>query len=181
MMWWRRRSIHTALGAAALIAMALLMRSDNEPSGAASLPSAPRFTAWTMDAPRELRSLDDYAGHPVLLNVWATWCDPCREEMPSLERLYRDYGPRGLRIVAVSIDDAGNEALIREFVRDHNLTFDILHDTKSDIMSLYRLLGVPQTFLISRDRRIVATRFVADWSSAASRALVDSLMRVTGS
>ncbi|MGQ0642562.1 MAG: peroxiredoxin family protein [Gemmatimonadaceae bacterium] len=179
-MWLRRRWKHGALGAVAVVAVALLMRSDNEPSGAASLQTAPRFTAWTLDTPGELRSLDDYAGHAVLLNVWATWCDPCREEMPSLERLHRDYGPRGLRIVAISIDDAGNEELIREFVRDHNLTFDILHDPKSDIMSLYGVLGVPQTFLISRDRRIVATRFVADWSSAASRALIDSLMRVTG-
>ncbi len=181
MLWIRQRWKHAALGAAAVVALALLMRSDDGPSGPASPQTAPRFVAWTLDAQRLMRSLDDYAGHPVLLNVWATWCDPCREEMPSIERLHRDYHPRGLRIVAVSIDDAGNEELIREFAKNHDLTFDILHDPKSDIMPQYRVLGVPQTFLISRDRQIVATRFVADWSSPASRALVDSLMRVGGS
>ena len=95
-----------------------------------------------------------------------------------MDRLYRDYRDRGLRVVAVSIDEAGSDALIREFVQDHGLTFDILHDAKSNIMSLYGVLGVPQTFLISRGGKIVANRFAADWSSAESRSLVDSLLRI---
>ncbi|MEW5919020.1 MAG: TlpA disulfide reductase family protein [Gemmatimonadota bacterium] len=176
-MWMRRRWKGLALGAAALVAVSVFVVSDNGSSSAISRQTAPRFAAWTLDSPPQMRSLDDYEGQPILLNVWATWCDPCREEMPSMERLHRDYAPRGLRIVAVSIDDPGNEPLIREFVQQHQLTFDILHDPKSDIMAQYGVIGVPQTFLISRERRIMATRFVADWNSATSRALIDSLMQ----
>jgi peroxiredoxin len=168
-----------AIAAAAISASFLLMRSRAVvviSPGAA----APRFVASTLDSLPVQRSLDDYAGHPVLLNVWATWCDPCREEMPSLETLYSDYRQGGLRIVAISIDDAGNESLIREFAQENRLSFDILHDPNGRIMSLYQVRGVPQTFLIARDRRIIATRFAADWSSDASRALVDSLMRAGG-
>jgi thiol-disulfide isomerase/thioredoxin len=172
--WLRRRWKESSLGAAGIAAAALWIASADGPGGQVL---APRFVAWSIDSTPVQRSLNDFAGHPILLNVWATWCDPCREEMPSLERLYRDYGPRGLRIVAVSIDDRGNEDLIREFVREHDLTFDILHDPKGSIMPLYLVVGVPQTFLIARDRRIIATRYVADWSSPSSRALVDSLMR----
>lgn len=97
-----------------------------------------------------------------------------------METLYSDYRQGGLRIVAISIDDAGNESLIREFAQENRLSFDILHDPNGRIMSLYQVRGVPQTFLIARDRRIIATRFAADWSSDASRALVDSLMRAGG-
>jgi cytochrome c biogenesis protein CcmG/thiol:disulfide interchange protein DsbE len=173
----RRRWVHGALAAVAIASLILLMRSG----GAPSVATAPRFVARTIDSVSALRSLDDYAGHPLLLNVWATWCDPCREEMPSLERLYRDYRVRGLRIAAISIDDADKDPLIREFVAEHDLTFDILHDAKSSIMDLYGVRGVPQTFLISRAGEIVATRFVADWSSVSSRALIDSLLRVGSS
>ncbi|MGH7712971.1 MAG: TlpA disulfide reductase family protein [Gemmatimonadaceae bacterium] len=161
-----------------VVAVIVVMLRSSAADSVSSVRRAPRFVAWTVDSLPTERSLDDYAGYPLLLNVWATWCDPCREEMPSMDRLYRDYRDRGLRVVAVSIDEAGNESLIREFVGDHGLTFDILHDAKSDIMSLYGVLGVPQTFLISRRGEIVANRFAADWSSAESRALVDSLLRI---
>ena len=58
---------------------------------------APRFVAMTLDRTPVARTLDDYAGHPILLNIWATWCDPCREEMPSLQRLHESYKDRGLK------------------------------------------------------------------------------------
>jgi thiol-disulfide isomerase/thioredoxin len=177
--WW----LHGVLGVAAMASVVLLMRSGGAPLPATEGRRAPRFVAATIDSVPVERSLDDYAGRAVLLNVWATWCDPCRDEMPSLERLYRDYAPRGLRIVAISIDDAGQDALIREFVSEHGLTFDILHDRggRTGIMTLYPVRGVPQTFLISRGGEIVATRFAADWSSASSRALVDSVLRLGSS
>ena len=163
-----------AIGGAALV---LWPAMRHAPAPVAAGQSAPHFVALTLDAVPARRSLDDYAGQPLLLNVWATWCDPCREEMPGLQRLYQDYRPRGLRIVAVSIDDPGNEPLIREFVREHGLTFDILRSPGSEIMTQYLVRGVPETFLISPKGEIVGTRFAADWSTAESRALVDSLVR----
>ncbi len=163
--------------AAAVIAVAIVIARHRSANPGASSWRVPPFDAWTIDSLPTRRSLDDYAGQAILLNVWATWCDPCREEMPSIERLYQAYRDRGLRVVAVSIDDAGSAPLIREFVQEHHLTFDILHDPKSSIMRLYGVLGVPQTFLISRGGEIFRSRFVADWSSAESRALIDSLLR----
>ena len=138
--------------------------------------SAPAFVAATLDRPAQTRRLADYAGHPILLNLWATWCLPCREEMPSLERLYRDDGPRGLRIVAVSVDDPSAGATIRDFVQGYGLTFDVLHDRRSRVMPAYQVRGVPETFLISAAGVIVGTQYARDWSSPASRALVDSLL-----
>lgn len=138
--------------------------------------SAPEFNAVTLDSVPRARTLADFRGSPVLLNVWATWCDPCREEMPSMQRLFDAYKDKGLRVVAVSVDDRGNEGLIREFVAEHHLTFDILHQGAFNMMATYQVRGVPQTFLISRTGELVATRFVADWSSAESRQLVDRLL-----
>ena len=137
---------------------------------------APRFVASTLDEAPRTRTLDDYRGRPVLLNVWATWCDGCREEMPSLQLLYDAYRDRGLQVVAVSIDDPGSAELIREFAAEHKLTFDMLHDGKAAIMSQYEVRGVPETFLISAAGEIRGTRFVADWSSAESRAMVERLL-----
>jgi thiol-disulfide isomerase/thioredoxin len=151
---------------------ALLLR----PAAGPPLAEAPRFVAHAIDSAASERTLDHYRGQPLLLNVWATWCDPCREEMPSMERLYQRYAARGLRIAAVSIDDADQLPLVREFVAEHRLTFDILHSRGSAIMSQYPVRGVPQTFLISRGGRLLGSRFAADWMSPPYLALVDSLL-----
>lgn len=142
----------------------------------ASGAAAPRFVATTIDTAPHPRSLDDYRGRPLLLNVWATWCDPCREEMPSFQRLYDAYRDRGLQVVAVSVDNAGDEGLIREFVAEHKLTFPVLLDSRSAIMTQYQVRGVPQTFLISATGEIRGTRFAGDWSDAEHRALVERLL-----
>lgn len=155
-----------------------LLRTDAPEDAARSKRGvrAPSFTAFTLDSLPARRTFADYQGQPVILNVWATWCDPCREEMPGFERLYRDYQSRGLRIVAVSIDDEGARQLVRDFVREHGLTFDILQDPGSDIMAAFAVRGVPETFLIARSGQIVARRYVADWDAPANRMLVDSLL-----
>ncbi len=159
----------------ALIALGWALTRPAQPAGARA-PAAPTFVAQTLDSVAVPRTGADYAGMPMLLNVWATWCDPCREEMPSLQRLHESHGPRGLKVVAVSVDDRGNEGLIREFVASYGLTFDILHDPSSAIMDSLKVRGVPSTYLINRRGELVATRFVEDWSSSQNRALVDSLL-----
>ena len=98
---------------------------------------APDFNAFTLDSvPREKR-LADYRGKVLMINVWATWCLPCRVEMPSIEALNKAYGPKGLKIVAVSIDDPGTDATIRAFVKQYGLTFEVLHDPQGRISDLY--------------------------------------------
>ena len=138
---------------------------------------APEIRAVTLDEISEERTLADYRGEVVLLNVWATWCGPCEAEMPSMERLHRSYADSGLRIVAVSIDEPGSEETIRAFVAKYDLTFDILHDPAKVITRAYRTTGVPETFVIGRDGVIRRKTYVQDWNSPANRALISQLVR----
>jgi len=139
---------------------------------------APDFRAVTVDSTAaRARSLDDYRGQVVLLNIWATWCGPCRIEMPSIEALQREMAPRGLRIVAVSVDDPGQAARIREFVRQFGLTFDILHDGSGRIKQEYQTTGVPETFIIGRDG-VIRKKVIGAvrWDTDANRAIVSQLL-----
>jgi cytochrome c biogenesis protein CcmG, thiol:disulfide interchange protein DsbE len=138
---------------------------------------APKFEASTIDAAPRKKSIEDYRGEVVLLNVWATWCGPCRVEMPSMQALYRDFGPRGLKIVAISIDDEGAEKKIRDFAQEYGLTFEILFDPTGGIQRAYQTSGVPETFIIGRDG-VIRNRHIglSDWNSESTRALVDRLL-----
>lgn len=93
-------------------------------------------------------SLDRFKGQAVLLNVWATWCVPCKEEMPAFQRLHSAWADSGLRIVGVSVDAPGADAEIRRFVEEHRLAFTIAKDPARRIDRAFRTIGVPETFLI---------------------------------
>jgi cytochrome c biogenesis protein CcmG, thiol:disulfide interchange protein DsbE len=152
-----------------------LMRADRGSGGVIS--RAPSFQAITLDAPPQVRTLDDYEGDVVLLNIWATWCAPCRFEMPSMQKLHESFADRGLKVVAVSIDDPAAGEAIRQFVREYGLTFEVLHDTTGAIRRSYGTSGIPETAVIGRDgvvRRRVAG--AEDWNSAANRALIERLV-----
>ncbi len=139
--------------------------------------AAPPLSATTVVGSGRTRTLADYQGKVVLLNVWATWCEPCKVEMPSIEKLHREFGPRGLVVVAVSVDDAGTERRIRDYVQELGLTFEILHDPARDISRSYQITGYPETFVIGRDRTIRKKVIgAADWSSEANRALITELL-----
>ncbi|HEU4629694.1 MAG TPA: TlpA disulfide reductase family protein [Gemmatimonadaceae bacterium] len=172
------------LGVVAVLALALwtathFLRDELFPVTIGS--EAPDFTARTLGTPATTKTLDDYRGEVVLLNVWATWCAPCREEMPSIEALHRRYGPRGLKVVAVSIDEPGSEDAIRDFARQFGLSFEILHDASGDIQRIYQTTGVPETFVIGRDGIIRRKQIGAtDWSSPANRAVIARLLGVPG-
>lgn len=112
---------------------------------------APGFAAATLDATPQMKSLSNYRGEVILLNIWATWCGPCREEMPEIERLHQELGGKGLKIVAVSVDNAGEEQKIRDFVKEFGLNFEVLHDATGSIQGIYRTTGVPETFIIDRE------------------------------
>ena len=141
-------------------------------------PDAPgaTFTSRDVDA-AAAKSLADYKGDVVLLNIWATWCAPCRAEMPSIERLHREFGPRGLKIVAVSVDDPGQQKAVRDFARELGLTFEILHAPSHDIQKIYQTTGVPETFVLGRDG-VIRKKIIGatDWSSPGTRALVAQLL-----
>jgi peroxiredoxin len=98
----------------------------------------------------ELKAL---RGKPVVLNFWATWCAPCREEMPELETLWRENKDKGLVVLAVSVDDARAARDIPEFLKEGNpsvgaYTFPVALDVKQEVLKQYKLLGVPQSYFI---------------------------------
>jgi peroxiredoxin len=138
---------------------------------------APPMQGSTLDGAKRTKTLADYKGKVVLLNVWATWCEPCRVEMPSIEKLHRDFGAQGLAVVAVSVDDAGTEDHIRDFAKELGITFEILHDPTRITSTNYQITGYPETFIIARDgtirKKVIGA---ADWSSAANRALIRELL-----
>ena len=131
-------------------ALLLLWACGDAPPGTVAVGKpVPPYVAQAMDGERT--SLADLQGRPVLLNLWATWCHPCREEIPALEQLHREYGPRGLRVVGVSIDQSGQEQGIREFLQEYGASFDIWLDPNSDVTNQFSTTGVPNTFLIGPD------------------------------
>lgn len=172
--WLMVAAVVVVLGAG-VAAATYAMRDQFFPVGVGS--RAPDFSAQTLNAEPETRGMADYRGDVVLLNIWATWCGPCRVEMPEIQQLYSTFSHEGFRVVAVSIDNPGMEQAIRGFVRDYGLTFDILHDPSGDIQRIYQSSGVPETVVIGRDG-IIRKKVTGaiSWNSEPNRALVRQLL-----
>jgi cytochrome c biogenesis protein CcmG, thiol:disulfide interchange protein DsbE len=137
---------------------------------------APDFRAKMLGS-KEYKTMADYKGQAIILNVWATWCGPCKDELPSLQRLYSEYGPKGLKLVAVSIDDFVSEDSIRAFTKNFGITFEVLHDSTHAIERVYQTTGYPETFVIGPEGTI-RKKWIGpdDWSSQGNRALVAQLL-----
>jgi len=122
---------------------------------------APDFTAFDLQG--GVRTLDDYQGKVLLVNIWATWCPPCQEEMPSMERLYREIDHEDFQILAVSVDAAfgsrdttgqsGGD--LESFAESMGLTFTILHDPSGKIQQTFQTTGIPESFVVDRNRTII--------------------------
>jgi thiol-disulfide isomerase/thioredoxin len=136
------------------LALAALVACDEigAPAGEVGGP-APDYGAMTL-AGDSVR-LSDLAGSVVLLNVWATWCPPCIEEMPDLQEIYQRNAHRGLEVVGVSIDGRGETENVRRFANDLNVTFTIWHDPDDAVGSRFRTRGVPTSVLIDREGTVV--------------------------
>ena len=106
------------------------------------------------------QALPDYRGKVVLLNFWATWCGPCRVEMPSMERVYQDLKDEGFAILAISSDPQGS-IVTRPFVADQGLTFPILHDSDYRVSGSYGVRTLPMSFLIDQDGTLTQRVFGA--------------------
>ena len=120
--------------------------------------------------------LSEHRGHVVLLNFWATWCPPCRAEMPSMEKLYQAYRDRGLVILAVS-GDRGGKTVVESFVRERGVTFPILLDPGNEVFAQYGVRGLPTSYFLDRGGRFVSAEAGArDWSSKAARRVVEALL-----
>lgn len=111
---------------------------------------APDFTSVTVDGERI--SLKDFQGQIVVLNFWATWCLPCREEMPALEARYEKYKHLGFVILAIDFDEPSE--VVRSFRDEFGLTFPVLLDPGAEIQKLYRVRGYPTSYFVDRDGTI---------------------------
>ncbi len=136
---------------------------------------APGFTLLTLDDGRA--SLTDHLDKLVVLNFWATWCQPCTVEMPSLEALWRRYRDRGLIVVGVCVDRGAPKALLEPYVRNLKLTFPILLDPDSKTSDRWRVTALPATFLVRPGGEVAGMAMGArEWNSDEMRALVERLL-----
>lgn len=155
-------NIHNALIAAALAACCTAL-----PLHAADLPPLAHNLAMQAPKPAPILKLKDLEGKPhdlaqlrgkvVLINFWATWCPPCRREMPSMERLAQRF--KGQPLVVLAVDVGEDADTIEAFTSqlDTTLTFPILLDTRSQVMRAWKVAGLPTTFLVDKQGRIVAS------------------------
>ena len=159
----------------AVFGMVLALRLHSEINLVGVGSRAPEFQAVHLSTGRPA-SLADYRGKVLLLNIWATWCPPCRVEMPSLERLQRKLAGTDFRLVSVSIDK-DDSTLVRRFAQELGLSFEILHDRPGAIQEAYQTTGVPESFVIDRDGRIVKKVIgPAEWDSPVNETLIRRLI-----
>ena len=120
-------------------------------------------------------SLSKQRGKVVFLNFWATWCPPCRAEMPSMEVLYRKLKGKDFEMMAVSVDRS--ISVVQKFVEKHNLNFPVLHDKKMAVSRMYGVYGYPTTLLIDKTGKVAFKMIGArDWTDKRVVAQIETLM-----
>jgi len=137
---------------------------------------APDYRAVDLATGDSVSLRERYRGAVTLVNVWATWCEPCKMEMPAMERVYQALAPHGFKIAAISID-VGPPERVQAFAHDLGLTFDLLQDRSTRVQDIYQTTGVPESFLLNRDGIIVKRVIGAhDWDSPVNRGLIERLL-----
>ncbi len=144
------------------------------PKGGLVGHAAPDFTLIDMHG-QKVR-LSQFQGKVVVLNFWATGCPPCREEMPSMERLYRDYESQGLVMLAVNVDENGQKA-VSQFLKKTPHSFPILLDSENVAQNMYGVFRFPESFIIDRNG-VVVEKIIGgrDWMSGTTFKLINFLL-----
>jgi thiol-disulfide isomerase/thioredoxin len=149
-----------------------------EAMGMAKVPpkAAPDFTLLDVEGLQV--SLQKYRGKVVFLNFWATWCIPCREEMPSLERLHQTYQAQDLAILSIDLKEGAEH--VKAFFQKHGLSFPSLLDPNGTVFRDYLVAGMPTTYLIDRDGTLLARGVGGrDWTRAEGLQLIQELLKPT--
>jgi peroxiredoxin len=166
------------VGSAIAVGLILGGSTEIDSYGVEVTDRVPEYEAVNLSG--EPVSLADYRGDVVLLNVWATWCGPCRVEMPSIQALYDRFRDRGFTVLAVSVDAGPNHRQkVVDFLEEEELELPVLLDPEGRIMRALRTVGVPETFVLDREGRI-AKRLIGatNWDSEANRALIEQLLQM---
>ena len=150
----------------ALLAYGLLQQSPLEGK------PAPNFSLTSFDG--QQISLGGLRGRVVVLNLWASWCPPCREEAPALESIWREYEGKGVAFVGVNVKDTGSQA--RAFIGQFALTYPNGPDPYGRISKAYRVYALPETFVISRNGQ-VAIRYAGAVTAAQLRGMIEKLLQ----
>lgn len=136
---------------------------------------APAFSLETPDG-QEI-ALDELRGKVVLVNVWATWCPPCRAEMPAMQRVYEEYQVQGFEILAVNSTVQDTRSNIEPFVSEYGLTFPILLDRQGEVTRLYRVMSLPTSFFIGKDGVISEVVIGGPMDEALLKARIENLLK----
>jgi cytochrome c biogenesis protein CcmG/thiol:disulfide interchange protein DsbE len=162
--------IGIGLIAVGVAAMALLtMRQTQVGREISAIPAKVNYAAPSLtlnDLEGKPHSLNDYPGQVVLVNLWATWCPPCLEEMPVFEGFYRDYSTNGFLIIAINDGDPLSD--VQEFVENYGLTFPIWSDPEYSTEQTFETMNLPSSYVIDRQGRVRLR-----WVGAISRAMLE--------
>lgn len=131
------------------LAIALVTLLACQPGGGSFGPGerAPDFTLKSLSG--EQLTLNSFKGKVVVLNFWASWCEPCRKELPALQRLYTQVKDQGVEVVAVGTDDSRES--LKETAEQYGVTFPVLVDQRGEIKAKYKIAGIPETYVLKPD------------------------------
>jgi peroxiredoxin len=136
---------------------------------------APDFALKTLEG--ETIQLSDLRGQPVLVNLWATWCPPCRAEMQTLETVYNDYKDQGFIVLAVNMTSQDDPQAVLPFVTERGLTYPILLDDKGEIAKAYQMKSLPSSFFINRDGTIHEVVIGGPMAEALLRTRIEEMLK----
>lgn len=159
----------------------IYLSKDSDSSATAGSFAAPQqgFLApdFTLNTPGgETIQLADLRGQAVLVNLWATWCPPCREEMQSIETIYQAYRDEGFTVLAVNMTYQDNPERVLPFVQDQDLNFPILLDETGEMAHAYQMRSLPSSYFIRRDGTIDQVVIGGPMSEALLRARVEAIL-----
>jgi cytochrome c biogenesis protein CcmG/thiol:disulfide interchange protein DsbE len=143
----------------AILAISILVscnqRKSESNKGSENL-TAESFSLETVDASKKV-SLDDYKGKPVIVNFWATWCGPCKEELPVFQKMWNRYKDKDIAFIGIDVmDDRSNAA---KYIKNNDITYTILYDQQGEISSKYKVVALPATFFIDREGKIAVKNY----------------------